>query len=214
MKSGIRTFSKRDVEILLALLHRVRIFSQRQLIRHWWMGEAANARRRLDLLTTSGLLNRISVSARAGMHFTAPVVTWRPGEVSPNFGAVSYRLTSRWKKSTTRTCAAYVATDYARRLLGGSSRVGIKSGTQATHDLAVSAIWLRLREQNPSLIDKWYGEDAMSHTRFRQKLPDVFFITDDEKVESVLEFGGSYSAERVRDFHADCEARSLPYQIW
>jgi len=30
----------------------------------------------------------------------------------------------------------------------------------------------------------------------------------------VIEFGGAYSAERVRDFHEDCVQHNLPYQLW
>ena len=45
-----RILTQRDIEILLALVQKVRIFSLRQIARHWWHGEMANARRRLNLL--------------------------------------------------------------------------------------------------------------------------------------------------------------------
>ena len=54
----------------------------------------------------------------------------------------------------------------------------------------------------------------MAHTRIGQKLPDSFIVDEREDVLSVIEFGGSYDAERVRAFHRDCDNRQLPYQIW
>jgi hypothetical protein len=30
----------------------------------------------------------------------------------------------------------------------------------------------------------------------------------------VVEFSGSYTAERVQAFHDDCLIRGLPYQLW
>jgi hypothetical protein len=35
-----------------------------------------------------------------------------------------------------------------------------------------------------------------------------------DQVAWVIEFGGGYDTHRVKEFHADCLQRSLPYQLW
>jgi hypothetical protein len=46
-------------------------------------------------------------------------------------------------------------------------------------------------------------------------LPDaVLAETPAARPRLVLEFGGAYNTARVRDFHHDCAARRLPYEIW
>ena len=59
----ITIFTKRDLEILLALVQKVRIFSLRQVALCWWANEIANARRRLKMLAETGFLQQTTVSA-------------------------------------------------------------------------------------------------------------------------------------------------------
>jgi hypothetical protein len=125
----VRALTQRDLEVLLALLHKVRIFSIRQLAEHWWSSELTNARKRLRLLADSNLLVGVKVSARTLPPLCAPVACWQPGQRVPDFGAISYQLKSRWKQRPTRSVAAYVASERAARLLGGAKRVGLKAGT-------------------------------------------------------------------------------------
>ncbi len=40
----------RDRAIVQSLVQKVRLFSQRQIVDHWWNGELANSRRRLKRL--------------------------------------------------------------------------------------------------------------------------------------------------------------------
>ena len=54
----------------------------------------------------------------------------------------------------------------------------------------------------------------MAHTRRGEKLPDAFIVDSTQQVTGVIEFGGSYDAQRVTEFHEDCVSRSLPYQLW
>lgn len=206
--------SARDDEILLALVQKVRLFSLRQIATHWWDGQAANARRRLRQLTETGWLQRIEVSARTLPELLQPVLVWQPGEGVPNCEAAAYQMQRRWHSLPVRPLAAFIATDYAARIYGGKCRGVLKHPLQATHDLGVAQIWLRLRATAPEWAAAWRGEDLLADTRRAEKCPDAFIVNPSGLVVCILEFGGAYQAQRIREFHDDCAARGLPYQIW
>jgi hypothetical protein len=151
----------------------------------------------------------------------SPVVVWKPGQPEPEFGAIAWRLQSRWQMPPRRT-TVYVATQKAANQVGGRSRGTIKHDLQATHDLGVAQVYLQLLTANPIAAEKWVGEDVLRLTRRRQKLPDAVIastpdgrsVRSDHDISLVVEFGGAYDASRVRHFHRDCAARKLPYEIW
>jgi hypothetical protein len=204
----------RDREIVQALVQKVRLFSQRQIVDHWWNGELANSRRRLKRLADRNLLHRNVVMARPAPSFESPLITWRPNDAAPDFGKVAYRCQARWRFRPARQCVVWLATEVASQAFGGTARGELKHPTQATHDLGVAAVWLRLHQVAPQWAAAWCGEDLMAHTRHGQKLPDAFIVDDTNQVIRVIEFGGGYDAERVEAFHQDCVSRNLPYQLW
>ena len=206
--------TQRDSAMLVALAQKVRLFSLRQITDHWWSGEIANARRRLRQLVGADLIARIEIQARTLPRLDRPVATWRPSAPVPNFGAVSHQLQSRWQSLPVRPSAAFVATDHAARLLGGRNRGELKHPLQATHDLGVAQVWLELHATALAWADAWKGEDLMAETRRGEKCPDAFIVNTMDQVVCVIEFGGQYHAERVREFHEDCARRDLPYQLW
>lgn len=208
------TLTERDQELLQALVCKVRLFALRQAASHWWLGDIANARRGLKRLKSVGLVERIAVRSRSLPTFSGPVSAWQPGHQEPDHSAVANTLQQRWKGRAVREAAACVATEHAARLFGGRRHSGLKNPLQATHDLGVAAVWLRLHAEAPEWADAWHGEDLMAHTRIGQKLPDSFIVDGDGNTVSVIEFGGSYDTQRVTDFHRDCADRGLPYQIW
>ena len=204
----------RDQEILQALVQKVRLFSQRQIAAHWWHGELANARRRLQRLARNELLARMTVQARSVPALESPLASWQLGEAAPDFGKVAYRCQQRWRFRPTRPCTAWIVTERGAQLFGGVGRGDLKHPMQATHDLGVAAVWLRFREVAPQWAAAWRSEDLLAHTRRGEKLPDAFLVDQTEQVVWVVEFGGGYDAERVQAFHQDCAARDLPYQLW
>jgi len=206
--------TRRDQEFLQALCLKVRLFGQRQIADGFFEGALANARRRLKQLAANGLLTRMTVQARAVPALESPLASWRPGDSEPEFGQVAYRCQSRWRQRPTRPCCVWIATEKAAQIYGGVRRGELKNPTQATHDLGVAAVWLRLRHVAPQWATAWRGEDLMAQTRIGEKLPDAFIIDAQEQVAWVIEFGGGYDAERVRAFHEDCAQRGLPYHLW
>ena len=206
--------TQRDFALLIALVQNVRLFSLRQVTDHWWSGETANARRRLRQLADADLVARVEVQARTLPELERPVIAWRPSADVPNFDAVSHQLQKRWQSLAVRPCSAFVATEHAARLFGGRNRGELKHPLQATHDLGVAQVWLELHKNATPWADAWKGEDLMAETRRGEKCPDAFIVNALEQVVCVIEFGGQYHAERVREFHEDCASRELPYQLW
>ena len=204
----------RDLAVVQALVQKVRLFSQRQIVDHWWNGELANSRRRLKRLADRNLLQRTFVTARPAPAFESPLITWRPGDAAPDFGKIAYRCQARWRSRPARQSVVWQATKVASQAFGGTARGKLKHPMQATHELGVAAVWLRLQQVAPKWAAAWRSEDLLAHTRVGQKLPDAFIVDDAEQVIWVIEFGGCYDAERVKAFHQDCESRNLPYQLW
>ncbi len=208
------SLTARDRDLLLALVVIVRLLSQRQIATGFFHDQVANTRRRLRQLAVAGWISRIEIQARTLPNLPQPIVVWRPGQESPDYEAVSWQLQSRWQSLPVRPCCAYIATEKARQQFGGRGNGELKHPLQATHDLGVAQVWLQLRDTAPQWAEAWRGEDVMAHTRAGEKCPDAFIVNERDEIVCVIEFGGAYQAERIRDFHEDCATRSLPYQIW
>lgn len=210
---GTPRLSERDMAMLQAASLAWRGMTSRQCAEHWFHGDLSNARRRLRNLVTSGFLNRLTIQARALPPLLGPSAQWCPNAPLPGFEAVSYQLRKRWAQRAVRDCTAYIATAAAAEMFGGKAGQ-FKNEAQATHDLGVTQVWMHFDKHQPALAHAWRGEDVMASTRVGQKLPDAFVIDPSDEVKIVIEFGGAYNAQRLRDFHRDCEQRNLPYQIW
>ncbi|MCP4787145.1 MAG: hypothetical protein GY903_21015 [Fuerstiella sp.] len=207
--------TERDEKILMALVLKVRLFSQRQIANHWWNGDVANARRRLRQLTADHLVSRVTVPVRALSPLTKPMLCWEPGDARPNADSIAYRLKRRLRNRPIRSVTAWVATERSGQLFGGRCRGELKHRVQATHDLGVSGILLHFDACLPQWAEAWQGEDLLAHTRRGEKLPDAFIVdAASNNVVCVIEFGGDYDARRIHEFHADCVDRDLPYQLW
>lgn len=208
------TLTDRDEELLKALVLKVRLFSLRQIASQWWNGELANTRRRLRQLIQVDLLLPVQVLARPILHLDGPIINWKPGDSTPDFGQVAYVCQSRIRHIPVRTTGAFLASERTARLFGGRCRGNLAHPAQATHDLGVAAVWLHLAAHSQKQATAWVGEDLLAQTRSGQKCPDAFIVDDTNAVESVIEFGGDYDRDRIQCFHDDCESRVLPYQIW
>ena len=204
----------RDRQITRALCVFARLFNQHQIADFWFNGDKANARRRLRQLIGNDMLKQVSVRARPLPPLEQPVISWHPGDTSPDFPKAAYQLRSRWTRRPVKTQVAYIATERAARMFGAPARGELKHASHATHDLGVAQVWLQLAESQPAWAEAWRGEDVMAHTRRGQKLPDGFIVNKSNEVVCVIEFGGAYDQQRVQEFHDDCRKRSLPYRMW
>ena len=153
------------------------------------------------------------VLARPLLPLLEPAFRWKPGKDAPLFGELSWTLQKRWTEPA-REVTVYLATRRAAAIFGGRADGKIKNPSQVTHDIHLRALYLKLVREAPTLAAGWIGEDILAPTREHQKLPDAILHDGEGRPRLVIEFGGSYPTERVRDFHEDCAARGLPYELW
>jgi DNA-binding Lrp family transcriptional regulator len=204
-----------DREILSALSQKIRVTTTMQLSRTWWEDTASgreSALRRTNRLIQAGFLEAFTLRVHPELPLGGPVWSWKPGASTPAFGVLSYRLRSRWTEPL-RLTTLFAASRKGARLFGGSGG-RLSHPLQGTHDLHVSAIYLRLFKHSPEEARGWVSENVLAPQRRRQKLPDAEIHDSQARVLKVFEFGGSYAPERVRLIHEDCERRKLPYELW
>lgn len=204
---------RRDLALLEALALRVRLIGQRQAADAFWHGHCANTRRRLSQLVSNGMLKKGVVNTQPLPEIIEPVVRWQPGQPAPDVGHVAYQVQHRWKFRALRPTVVYFPTVKTITQFGGSERSQTKL-TQITHDLGVTAVWLRYANQDNDTTAMWIGEDILAPTRIREKLPDAALVDQQGEPKLLIEFGGSYGPERITDFHDDAAARDLPYHLW
>lgn len=205
----------RDRQILHALVHRVRVFSMHQIHTTWW-GDSpsapSTARARVNRLAGAGWLEAFPGMARPFLPLEAPVLRWMPGQVEPDMARASYSLKDRWREPPIPV-SLVCSTVKTGNWLGGSGGRRPRPSEQ-THDLHVSALFLQLKAADPECSETWKSEAqlAIEGFGFHQKLPDAM-ITRGGRCW-VLEFGGAYSQDKLREFHAFCEERELAYEVW
>jgi hypothetical protein len=137
---------------------------------------------------------------------------WSPGAPEPDADRVSYQLQARWVVPPVPT-TVYLASRRAAHLFGGSGG-RFAYPLQATHDLHVAALYVRLAATSPDDLARWRGEEALRTGRKRGKVPDAVLVDGRGKPERAIEFGGRYGPQRVRAFHRVCENRRLAYELW
>ena len=206
----------REQELVSALALKIRMLSFDEILRSFWPASKSattNARRRLSELVHDGLLARERAFARPRLPLEAPVFRWKPGKTGPDFEKLAWTVKSRWTEPP-REVTVYLATRRAAAIFGGKANGKIKNPSQATHDIHLGALYLKLCREAPTIAAGWIGEDILAPTREHQKLPDAILHDREGRPRLVVEFGGAYPAERLYAFHQDCETRELPYELW
>jgi hypothetical protein len=228
-------WTERNREIVHTLTLKVRYLSLSQIARHWWADTptgARKAREALGPLIAAGFIERRDVLAEPELALREPVFVWRPGELAPSFGAISYRLQSRWERAARGPergiCVTPIvtATKKAAVRFGGFAR-GVPRPDQVGHDLHCTQIYLQFAQTDPAAAAAWTFEESLTYMRKRglvkpndekrprrEKLPDAVLMDEEGNIEMVIEFGGRYDAKRVEKLHVWCEALSYPYQLW
>jgi hypothetical protein len=127
-------------------------------------------------------------------------------------GKVSYQLRTRWQQSPImETC--FTASAVAGRRIGGFGG-RIPREKEQTHDIHLSAIFLRLHREHPEVAKLWRSEASILRDRgsSREKLPDAILEIPGQL--KIVEFGGAYSKAKLDRFHKYWAAREIPYEIW
>lgn len=208
--------NERDDRILWTLTHRLRVMSIRQIAGTWWDDPlSSTARSRLRQLAGTGIIEVKPTMAHPEIELTAPVLTWRPGDPEPDFGAVAYRLKSRWKQAPISTPLVH-ATRVAVRMFGGFTGGRGPRPSEATHDLHLAQVFLRLQKSDPKLAKSWCSEsEQYAEGRGRnERLPDAIIRgrRGGSPPTRIIEFGGAYSKPKLIEFH---QAMSrFFYEVW
>jgi hypothetical protein len=206
----------RDSELLQVLALRLRCLGVRQVAAYWWQGKVdagRNARARLRQLEAAGLLHFAAVLARPLPQLETPVMSWAPGEPTPDFAPIAYHLKHRFARPVTSTPVVFATQLAASRFGGQPGRVPRRA--EATHDLGLASVFLLILSETPENARSWVAESELVKGKSiaATKVPDAL-IRSRRGVETVIEFGGEYSKGKLAEFHEDCAMRGRRYQLW
>ncbi len=204
----------RDVNILDAITHRVKLLSLPQIARTWWKGSRAimQARKRIRQLALAGYLERLQLFTNQEVVLVAPLATWHSGMAVPDFSTIVRLTRTRWRLPI-RSTACVVATSISAVRTGGSYRVPRNS--EATHDLHVAQVYLLKLRQVPRYADKWTGEMQLLARDIApfDKVPDAL-IRQAGRCTAVEVVGESYGVTKLKAFHEFCSRKSFTYELW
>ena len=208
----------RDREILETLARCVRTLSLEQIARTWWPDtddvatRLRRTRSRVRDLVRARLVVQTNALAHPELSLSAPVITWAPGEPKPDIGPAAYRLRRRWSCAPTPVALVTIANAAAPEF-GGYAASALRTD-ELTHDLHLAAVFLHYRATAPECAAAWIGERVI-----RKICPGPPGPVPDAMIRSnsavrFVEFGGAYSAQRVRTIHDHCAARGAAYEVW
>jgi hypothetical protein len=176
--------------------HQLRGLNERQSIRL------------LKRLHTLGMVSVRTVIVPPDLSIIAPLFRWQPGAAPPKFDRLAWQLAARWRGKPHK---AFIASGTAETCYSvGSSFAGrVPRRTEVSHDLHVTAIYIKLAREAPDLARKWIHEDALRATREAgQLIPDAMIG------DTAIEFGGRYRADKLRAIHRGHAIAGRPYEIW
>jgi hypothetical protein len=204
-----------NAEIVLAQVAatKLRVFSLDFAARFGWQDKPNArelARRTLRKLERSGYvtLTRRLITPPPCIH--SPVLYWRPGDPTPDFPRITYRLRSR---ACPPLCEELLvtATPRAAAVFGGAP--GRIKSHQLTHDLLVGEAFLN----SPVDVQRdWLGEDCYARDRRGLKLPDALAI--DPRIKTpylAIEAVNKYTKRHLHSFHFEyAVAERMEYMLW
>jgi hypothetical protein len=209
------SLTERDRCLLDALSRRVRILSFDQVADAFWSGSPNRrelCRRRILQLADAGYVQPEVVFARSILDLLSPVAVWSPDSEEPQFGALSYQLARRWTEPVRSIRTVYATSCGAGAVGGVAGRAPRRSET--THDLHLAQVYLKLLREQPERAASWESE-ALTLQRDGgvrgEKRPDAILRL---RPHVAIEFGGAYSAKKLRAFHEHCREHGLAYEIW
>lgn len=214
------TVGDRDRRALHAVLHQTPCLAEPSFA-PWWPDTDAgreNMTRRLGQLCAEGLLARhaavVALPAAVALFYH-----WTPGMPAPEFGPLAWELARRWAAVEPRRVVFYVAGERAARHYGRTIRSPLKSAAALAHNLALGMVFIDYSVRRPVLAGGWVCEEVVADSRGHgEKVVDAVIVDSTGTPALCVELAGaSYAAsngERLEEIHRDCEARSLPYEMW
>ena len=204
----------RDFMILEALVFQVRFLTVRLVAELWWPGgiNQRQARKRLEQLSKSGLLEIHVINARPLMQVAAPLVTWKPNDLEPEFEMLSEQARDRWERTPQPTTVC-VASKQSASLLGNNVS-GLPAMERWDYDLRLCSVFAKYQMESPASLGRWVGSQGLLHADERLKKLDAWFVQRNGHVTKAIKSAGRNDAERLKTFHQHCSANNLPYELW
>lgn len=148
----------------------------------------------------------------------APLFCWAPDHPALDTRAMATELRRRKQETAYRSTRLLWATDEAVALVGGVSGLN-RQPLQVEHDLLTTEVYLHyLRVRASECPDaRWCGEDILRREYahfFPTKMPDAAIIGQADYPTEVIEVGGVYSADDLRDIHKAYAVRRFRYELW
>jgi hypothetical protein len=211
--SARRQTPGRDDELLAALTGPVRAMSVAQIARTWWASTnkpEANTRRRLCELESTGLVVLRELLGHPETPLEAPLAVWWPGRPVPELPTIAYTGCTRWAGLQERTTFVLAGDTPFRQATG--RRVRELRVSEATHDLHVATVYLRMRWELPTRSGTWRLEEGFGDSRGAAKVPDA--IVRDGQRRTAIEIVGAYEVAKLEAFHRACASRGMGYELW
>jgi hypothetical protein len=165
----------------------------------------------LKSLVYGGYLNTAKPLIHPLLTLSTPLVTWAPGKPEPDCDAIAWQAQRRWTEPPSPTRIFWVSEKGAAITGRPAPRPRL---FQATHEVHMAELALRFLASSLSGTWTWIPEDEVPKPTGRgHRVPDAL-IHSPHGQQVAIEFLGSYTANRIRTFHRDCAAKSLPYQGW
>lgn len=207
-------FTKRDLDILLTLTSKVPVSSLSQLASVFFPSKQPDLKAARDVLKRMvrfGFLHRSHLPCQPIIDVAKPIFAWKPGGPAPNTGNLAHRLKVRW------TCAlvpteVYFATRRSHALFGGSKKK--LRPIQVSHDLQVAAVYYHFLTNDPERASAWHLEVPFKLDENFVKIPDAFIKGTRSEDSVLIEIGGRYSSDRLREFHQFATILNHKYEIW
>lgn len=206
--------NRRDYELLHTLGSKVRLLSVEQVRDAFFSGDNSNMRRRLQQLCRHQLLLCMRPVLRILPKTTSPLCCWQPGEPAPAFQRISRLLIKRWSRTSPVPTTVILNGPRATRLLGVTAHGRLPHVLQASHDLALTEVYLWYRENRLAEADGWQSEEMLARHWGKGSKPDAFVSLNTGEITKAIELGGLYSFSRLQAIHRACHERNHPYEIW
>lgn len=211
----MNTWTQRDIDILEALTHKVRVLTTEHIVLGWWQGmeqargEVERLMKRFDQL---GLVERLQVFAHPYVDFLPPQYTWRPGDPDPSdeqIEALANFFQGRWNQPEIKF-EVYVATRRTANIMGSYAK-DPPEDAQWTHDLHVGMLYARMKRDIekgkfvlPGGTTQIVGEGALPKLGKQinhMKDPDLFWVDERGQATWVHEFAGGYDRKHLHELH-------------
>lgn len=211
----------RGAAVVETLSLRVRVLSVGQIARTWWAGQAAPVRSATELvqrLVKAGRVEVHTLLAQPEIELAGPLATWQPGLPIPDLARIANVGRTRWT-GTIRATKVVIATRSAADVTGGVAG-RLPRSSEATHDLHLAAVFLRMRQELPARARSWTSEASTAAARSTaphaprsgEKLPDA--MVRDGRARTAVECVGEYSPAKLAAFHEYCVRSGMGYELW